>query len=193
MNVELGPKARLGIAIASLWVLCVACDGDSPSFPNIAENGAQTTVVAADTDMQNEDKASSKTPLTLPPMPNSRYQGRRNPFSPLITLEKEHALIAPAAQPVKREPQTTLERIALNQLTLTAIFKGPQGNKAIVEEEGGKGYIVEKGAFVGTQGGRIQSIIDGRVIIVGKTVDTDGKVTTWKRELKLASRANDPS
>ncbi len=176
-----------------LWSLCTACGNDSPPSTNIAQNRSQPAAGAADTEMQKPNTLPSKAPMALPPIPVSRYQGRRNPFSPHIILKQEQELFVPSVQPIKRDPKTTLEKIALGQITLTAIYQSAKGNKALVEEAGGKGHIVEEGTFIGTRGGRIQAIIADRVIIVEKTVDSNGKVTTHKRELKLASRLNDPS
>lgn len=193
MNGKIGQKTVLGIAMVSLWSLCIACGGDSPTTPNVAQDSVQSTIETVNTEIQNPETTPVKAPMRLPPTPVSRYQGKRDPFSPLITLNKEQELIVPSAQPIKRDPQTTLEKIALGQLTLTAIFEGSKGKKAIVEEEGGKGHIVEKGAFIGTRGGKVHAITADRVVIVEKTANYNGKVTTHKRELKLASRSNDPS
>ncbi len=193
MNGKIGQKTVLGIVTVSLWVLCTACGGDSPTTPNIAQNSAQSAAGTANAETEKSETTLSNARMTLPPVPVSRYQGKRNPFSPLITLKKEQELIVPSARPVRRDPQTTLEKIALGQLTLTAIFKGSKGRKAIVEEEGGKGHIVEKGTFIGTRGGRVQAITRDRVVIIEKTANSNGKVTTHKRELKLASQSNDPS
>lgn len=183
--------AAFVFATASLWVVITACASESP--PAASVESAQTTADTSATTAQKSDTIQSKSPMTLPPMPVRRYEGKRNPFSPLITLVKEQEIIVAATQPVKRDAQTTLEKIILEQLTLTAIFRGAQGNKAIVEEGTGKGYIVEKGTYVGTRGGRIQSITADRILIVEQTVDPDGKIFTQKRELKLASPSNDPS
>lgn len=183
--------AAVVIATASLWAVIVACGGDSP--PATSGESAQTTTEAPYTTTQKSDTNQPKGTMTLPPMPVRRYEGKRDPFSPLITLVKKQKMIAATSKPVKREAQTTLEKIALEQLTLTAIFKGAHGYKAIVEEGAGKGHIVEKGTYIGTRGGRIQSIAADRIIIVEQTVDPDGKIFTQKIELKLASPSNDPS
>lgn len=179
--------------IASSLLLLVACGEDSPTSTNVAQNNAQPATGVPDVTVQQSETIQPKGPMTLPPTPIRRYEGQRNPFSPLITLVKEQEIIVASAQAVKRDPQTSLEKIGLDQLSLTAIFKGAKGNKAIVEEKGGKGHIVDKGAYIGTRGGRIQSITPDRIVIVEKTVDSNGKVFTQKKELKLASPSNDPS
>ncbi len=179
------------IATSSLLAVIAACTGDSPPAEGV--ESAQTTAGVPDTTAQKPDTTQPKGAMALPPMPVRRYEGKRNPFSPLITLVEEQEMIVAATKPVKREAQTTLEKITLEQLTLTAIFKGAQGYKAIVEEGAGKGHIVEKGTYIGTQGGRIQSISADRIVIVEQTVDPDGKIFTQKKELKLASPSNDPS
>lgn len=183
--------AAVVIATAFLWAAIVACGGGSP--PTASVKSEQTTAGAPYTTTQKSDANQTNETMTLPPIPVRRYEGKRNPFSPLITLVKKQKIIVATTRPVKRDAQTTLEKIALEQLTLTAIFKNTQGYKAIVEEDAGKGHIVEKGTFIGTRGGRIQSITADRIIIVEQTVDPKGKIFTHKIELKLASPSNDPS
>lgn len=183
--------AAIVIVAASLWAIIAAC-ADDPQ-PTANAESAQTTTDALNATAQKLDTILSISPMTLPPVPVHRYEGKRNPFSPLITLVKKQEMIVAAAQPIKRDAQTTLEKLALEQLTLTATFKDAHGYKAVVEEGTGKGHIVVKGTYIGTRGGRIQSITGDRIIIVEKTVDSDGKIFTQKKELKLASSSNDPS
>jgi len=175
----------LFIATASLWAVNAVSADDSAPIADVMS--VQKGTDDKDATAQKSETIHSKKPMTLPPIPVRRYTGKRNPFSPLFTLVKKQEIIVAPTKPVKREAQTTLERIALEQLTLTAIFKNAHGYKAMVEEDAGKGHIVEKGTYIGTRGGRIQSITADRVIIVEQTVDPDGKIFTHKTELKLES------
>ena len=110
-----------------------------------------------------------------------------DPFEPLFKEEK------PAKEPSdktvqkrkKRVPQTPLEKIDLGQLKLTAIIRTPAGNKALVEESSGKGYIIEKGTWIGVHAGQVQQITEGAVIVEEEIENAVGEVALTTRELKL--------
>jgi type IV pilus assembly protein PilP len=86
---------------------------------------------------------------------------------------------------VKRQPRTPLERIALSQLKLTAIILASSGNRAMVEETSGKGYVVKKGTYIGKNGGKISNINKEIVVVEERFEDYSGKIQTRKRQLKL--------
>jgi type IV pilus assembly protein PilP len=110
-----------------------------------------------------------------------------DPFEPLFKEEK------PAEEPSdrqlqkrkKRVPQTPLEKIDLGQLKLTAIIRTPVGNKALVEEASGKGYIIEKETWIGVHSGQVQQITEDSVIVEEEIENAVGEITLTTRELKL--------
>ena len=109
--------------------------------------------------------------------------GRTDPFSPLFQERP--------AQPRKptrkrRIPRTPLEKISLSQLKLTAIILAASGNRALVQEASGKGYVIRNGTYIGLDGGKVVNIERGRVVIEEEVEDIVGKLTKRKQELKLA-------
>jgi Tfp pilus assembly protein PilP len=58
-----------------------------------------------------------------------------------------------------KEPKTELQRIGLSKLTLTAIIKGKTKTWAMVSDENGRGYRLEKGTYIGKNGGVVDKII----------------------------------
>ena len=115
--------------------------------------------------------------------------GRVDPFEPLFKEEpkvKATASAIPAGKIRKpRPPLTPLEKVDLSQLELKAVLRTPRGNKALVEESSGKGYIIKKGTYIGTRSGTVVSILKDRVIIEEEFEDALGKVTIQEKELKL--------
>ena len=115
-------------------------------------------------------------------------QGRVDPFEPLFKEE-------PAAAPVSvattkkpagpKRPLTPLEKVDLSQLELKAILRTDAGNKALVEEASGKGYIIKKGTYIGTRSGIVVAILKDRIIVEEEHEDALGKVTIQEKELKL--------
>ncbi|NOY70383.1 MAG: pilus assembly protein PilP [Deltaproteobacteria bacterium] len=112
-------------------------------------------------------------------------KGRIDPFAPF--LHKPEPQIT-GEGPVKlsgRVPMTPLERIAIGQLTLTAVLRLSDKSIALVQESSGKGYIVKLGTYIGENGGRVSNIEKNLVVIEEKSKNIFGKTETKKIELKL--------
>ncbi len=114
--------------------------------------------------------------------------GKTDPFVPLFR-KPETEDSQPTASPKKKRrkhiPRTPLERVDLSQLKLTAIIRSPQGNKALVEEATGKGYVVTVGTYLGNQGGKITKILDDRIIVEEEIEEPLGGIKKVPRQLKL--------
>ncbi len=109
-----------------------------------------------------------------------------DPFMPLFREgPKSEVEVSQKVEREKRIPRTPLERIDLSQLKLVGIIQAPGGNKGLVEEASGKGYIISTGTYMGTNGGRVVEISKDRVIVEEEVDDVLGKLTLQKRELKL--------
>ncbi len=94
-------------------------------------------------------------------------RGKIDPFVPFIlTPEKGFSYSGgttenTAAEMLKklREAKTELQTIKLSELTLTAIIKADDKIWAMVSGPGGRGYILKKGTFVGTEGGIVEQVV----------------------------------
>lgn len=130
--------------------------------------------------------ASAKTTVSLKtdnkPEPYNPA-GKIDPFEPLF---KEQPVVTEAKRVVKkRPPRTPLEKIDISQLKLVGIVLAPSGNKALVQEASGKGYIIKKGTYIGTNSGRVVDIQKDNVVIEEEVADVLGKVITRKKEIRL--------
>ena len=116
-------------------------------------------------------------------------KGKIDPFVPLIKEEKPKIKAAVAAakkaERKKRKPTTPLERIDLTQLSLKAIIRAADGNKALVEEASGKGYIITKGTYIGVNQGTVIDIQKDRVIVEEEVESIQGDITLKTREMRL--------
>lgn len=120
-------------------------------------------------------------------------KGKIDPFIPLVrdepvkvSREAEKAEgDAKAEKRKKRVPQTPLEKIELNQLRLRAIILASSGNRALVEESSGKGYILTKGTYIGRNQGIVTKIQKDKVIVEETIENVQGDITTQETELKL--------
>jgi type IV pilus assembly protein PilP len=111
-----------------------------------------------------------------------------DPFEPLFRKEQpQKPQVRPGAQTQTRRPVklTPLEKIDLGQLKLTAIIRSPVGKKALVEEASGKGYIIEKGTWIGVHAGKVMAITGDTVVVEEEVENALGEISLTKRELKL--------
>jgi len=111
--------------------------------------------------------------------------GKLDPFAPLFKEEAPEAPIAPTKKKSKkkRTPLTPLERVDLSQLKLVGVIRAMSGDKALVQEASGKGYIVKKGTYIGTRSGKIVEILTDRIIVAEEVEDIFGKVSVQNRPL----------
>jgi type IV pilus assembly protein PilP len=110
-------------------------------------------------------------------------KGKADPFEPFIKDEGQQ--VAKSMKPKRRTPQTPLEQIELGQLKLVAIIAAVTGNRALVEESSGKGYILREGTYVGMNSGKVVGISIDKVLIEEEFEDVYGKTVTQKKEITL--------
>ena len=132
------------------------------------------------------DKLIAKAPVTAKRLIGvpEKYDptDKIDPFEPLF---QPKPVLAKKKKRKKRLPQTPLERIDLSQLKLVGIILASSGNRALVEESSGKGYVIKKGTYIGTNSGKVVKIKKETVIIEEEYEDVYGKIATRKREIKL--------
>ncbi len=119
--------------------------------------------------------------------------GRVDPFAPFLRRPEPEAEEVEGEEELRRIPRTPLERIALGQLTLTAVIMAQSRDMvlAMVEDARGKGYVVQEGTYIGEDGGRISRILPNKVIVEEPHKDVFGKTTIRERELQLQRQAGE--
>lgn len=121
---------------------------------------------------------------------------RIDPFVPLFKEEPE-TKEKPEQEKSDGKPKppprrlTPLEKLDLSQLKLVGIVRTPRGNKAMVEEASGKGYIIDKGTYIGIHSGQVVEIRKDRIVVEEKDKDSMGKVTVRTREIKFQRPSGD--
>ena len=129
-----------------------------------------------------------KKPVTVSYLLTGIYDptGKIDPFLPLykeepVTKAKE----TEKKKKIRRLPLTPLEKVDLSQLKLVGIIRAPSGNRALVEEATGKGYIVKQGTYIGINAGRVVDILSDRLIVEEEVETALGSYELQKRELKI--------
>jgi type IV pilus assembly protein PilP len=128
-----------------------------------------------------DDQVAALLNIQAPPPFNPK--GKPDPFEPFIRDEGQQ--VAKTMKAKKRTPQTPLEQIDLGQLKLVAIVASPSGNRALVEQSSGKGYILKPGTYVGLNSGKVVEITIEKVMIEEEYEDVYGKTITQKKEITL--------
>jgi type IV pilus assembly protein PilP len=117
------------------------------------------------------------------PLPYSA-KNKVDPFEPLLREEAAQAAVAKLTAK-KRAPQSPLEKIDLGQLKLVAVIAASTGNRALVEEASGKGYILREGTFVGMNSGKVVNIGLDKITVEEEFEDVYGKTILQKKEITL--------
>ena len=124
---------------------------------------------------------------------SEQYYSRKDridPFAPFLHKPEVEAG-SQGSEVIKRAPLTPLEKIAVQQLKLTAILSTPNREMALVQEPSGKGYILNMGTYIGEKGGQVSQILKDRVIIEEPYKDVFGKTAVRKIELKLQKQTGE--
>jgi type IV pilus assembly protein PilP len=156
------------------------------SEKKVPQKSAVSKPPAKGTDLSKQKAKASETVNTQLSETTPLYnpEGKLDPFEPLF--RKEGVSLNVAKKNIKRRtPLTPLEKVNLSQLKLVGIIRAPSGNRALVQEASGKGYIVKKGTYIGTQSGKIEQILEDRIIVEELGENIYGKVTVIKKTLKL--------
>lgn len=122
--------------------------------------------------------------LNIQTPPPYSANGKVDPFEPLLRDDSAQAAVA-RLTPKKRVPQSPLEKIDLSQLKLVAIICAAKGNRALVEESSGKGYILREGTYIGMNSGKVVDITIDKVLIEEEFEDLYGKTIMQKKEITL--------
>lgn len=114
-----------------------------------------------------------------------KAEGKIDPFASIFRVESSAFADQNDRKKKKRIPLTPIEKVDLSQLKLVGIIFAPGGNKALVEDASGKGFVIKKGTGIGINSGRVIKILKGRVVVEEEAESILGKTGLVKRELKL--------
>lgn len=120
-------------------------------------------------------------------------KNRLNPFLPLFRPDQDKTDLVPSGKTKrkKRLPQTPLERISLEQLQLRAIIRASSGNRALVEDNSGKGYIIKNGTYIGLNSGIVTQISAESVIVEEEIENLMGELVLQNTEIKLQKQTGE--
>ena len=138
-------------------------------------------------------------------------QGKTDPFDPFIVKKSDTVTQLEKSSQYDQELQrvlnqlkdlkqarTELQTIPLAAVSLTSIVKTDEQVAAMVKgPKGGKGYLLKKGTYIGTNGGVVEEIVDEermtdlgkqqirKVVIKEPYLDDERKISYRNVELKM--------
>ena len=119
-------------------------------------------------------------------------EGKIDPFAPLFQQEESSSLEISKSYKKRRSGHLTpLEKVDLSQLKLLGIILAKSGNRALVADTSGKGYVVSVGTYIGMASGRVVEVLSDRLIVEEEVENILGKISLRKRELKLQKQTGD--
>lgn len=127
--------------------------------------------------------------------------GKPDPFQPFVELAPPRPQVVspgappavgrPGAQaaarpgapppPVRPKPRpalppTPLQRFDLANLKVVGVISYPEGNRALIEDPEGKGYVVAEGTGIGLKNGVIKNISPKGVVVEEEEIASGGEV-----------------
>jgi Tfp pilus assembly protein PilP len=126
-------------------------------------SSAEQDALVASLDQKSEEQSFVYTP-----------QGKRDPF-------RSHDF----SPQYRSSGGLPLEQFAYDELALTAVLKGVDTPKAIVEDPNGRGYTVSVGSPIGNLGGKVADIQESKIVIIESTVEFTGETRTRTVEMYL--------
>ena len=184
--------SRLGIMflVGCFLVMGFGCGDEAPKPKKVPISPAAPKPAAAPAPAKVPSKPAAEAKVEPPPVVTFTYnpQGKPNPFQPLVVErppEKTPAKKVEGAKKEKEGPGTPLEKMDLAELKLVAVVWDIPKPRAMVEDRGGKGYILSVGTRVGKNQGQVSKITPDGVVVREKTEAPDGKTKTREVPLRL--------
>ena len=116
------------------------------------------------------------------PTATYKVEGKIDPFASIFGDEVS---VLDNQNEKKHIPLTPIEKVDLSELKLVGIIFAPSGNKALVEDVSGKGFVIKTGTRIGINFGKVIKILKNSVVVKEKAESILGQTTLVERELKL--------
>jgi len=120
--------------------------------------------------------------VAAPAIPNNQFDfsKRKDPFKPFVVARPDVSI------KTARKPDTSalpIHSFALEQFRLIAVVSDPNGNRAMVVDPTGKGYVLKVGMSIGSDEARVTRIDGSGLYLVRQFRDKSGK--TRKETVKI--------
>ncbi|MFZ5570114.1 MAG: pilus assembly protein PilP [Thermodesulfobacteriota bacterium] len=183
-TVQTGAKPPASATPASTTLGSTTPESAAPTAMN-SSAAEQPPGQAPPADGQKQ-KAAVASADNRPPLELYNPAGKLDPFAPLF--KEEQVVTEDKSQNKKKKRRghlTPLEKVDLSQLVLLGTILAPSGNRAMVADTSGKGYVITNGTYIGMSSGRVVDILKDRIVVEEEVENILGKISLRKRELKI--------
>jgi|AMFO01.1.fsa_nt_gi type IV pilus assembly protein PilP len=148
-----------------------------------AADTAQNAADAGNTDNAELPDAMQHM-VKAPPMD---LDNLRDPFASYLAMvaRRGQRILQEKRLQLANRPREVLENFDLATLKLVGIYKQGEERVAMVQDATGKGYIVRRGNYMGTNNGRIEKIDNNTVYLVEQVLNPAGEIVDHQVTLTL--------
>ncbi len=186
-------RAYIILSFFSLFLLACAGEEAPPPQPKAPAKPPEAKVEAKKVE---EAAPEAEIPFTYDP------KGKPEPFKPFVEIPPPETAVrrpplgppsAPKA-PVARArraptvPPSPLQKFEIDQLKLVGIVWQVDEGRDLIEDPGGRGYIVGPGTPMGLKNGIIIKIEPDKVIIEEEEEDVEGRVSKKEVVMRLGGK-----
>jgi type IV pilus assembly protein PilP len=172
---------KIAIAVLFLVSLLAPGCGGSPEAPLSQKLQQLPSLLSRKGPEPAQMPAAPPPPLSpVPAVKEPFYDpaGKPDPFQPPV-------LESPLELMQRTKKLLPLEQFEVSEFQLVSIVTGPGGNKAMVQDASGKGYMLKVGTKIGKNQGRVVAIVPRQVLIEEQTKDFLGRLGTKVVVLKI--------
>lgn len=119
--------------------------------------------------------------------PEIDLESLRDPFASYLATvaARGQRLLQEKRRQLANRPREVLENFDLTTLKLVGIYKQGEERVAMVQDATGKGYIVRRGNYMGTNNGRIEKIDQNTIYLVEQVLNPAGEIVDHQVTLTL--------
>ncbi len=165
------PRLALLAALAAL-AACGDKPKPAPAAPKTPASAAAATAAPAAADAKKPGEAEW----------SYSSAGKRDPFRSFLAEARASGKL------LDTRCATPLGRFELEQLKLVAVVTGLEDPVAMVQAPTGVGYSVRRGACIGKNGGTVQAVRTGEIVVAEWVVRADGTRDRTQTVLSLPKR-----
>lgn len=165
-------------AVFSCMLVFIGCKKEQPPAPPVVQQ-AKTPAVPPKPILK---PASSALIQPSPPANQFDFSSKKDPFKPYVAVKPVQIQ---SAEQNKRSLKDSLpiHSLDVNQFKLIGVIAGAKGNRAMVTDTSGKGYVLKVGMSIGRNNGKVVAISTDGVEVLEQFKDENGRV--HKENIKL--------
>ena len=160
MNIPTVIPRLSALLLGASALALVACDtGSAPADASKKQAAATKVVEKAQTAIEDVEEAGD---YTYNPI------GKRDPFRSFIAGEREDEIRSP----------TPLQKYDVTDYRLVGIVWGINTPRAMVEDPGNSGHVIELGTYIGKNWGKVTQITSNEVVVTEEYQTIHGELVT---------------